>query len=276
MKLSSSALLLSLLVITSSIAAGPAEDREAFRQYYQQRFSALSLEDFANGAYALDEQAFEHWQEIEEFPPYEFMLDEGKELFEEPFANGKSYADCFENGGLGISQNYPYFDTEAGEVVTLELMINRCRESNGEEPLPWLEGDLASISAYMAFTSRGKPIDVSIPDEPAAMAAYEAGKAYYYSRRGQLNFACSSCHVQNAGMMIRADLLSPTLGQTTHWPVHRGAWDSLGTLHKRFRECNVQVRQAPLPAQSLSYRNLEYFLRVMDSGLPVNGPAYRK
>lgn len=268
--------LICLLALSGLVSAGPAEDRENFRKYYQQRFSGLALEDFGNGAYALDEEAFEHWQEIEEFPPYEFVLDEGKALFEEPFANGKSYADCFENGGIGVSQNFPYFDSEAGEVITLELMINRCREANGEEPLPWLEGDLASISAYMALTSRGKPINVQVPDEPAALAAYEAGKAYYYSRRGQLNFACSSCHIQNAGMMIRADRLSTTLGQTTHWPVHRGAWDALGTLHKRFRECNLQVRQAPLPAQSLTYRNLEYFLRVIDSGLPVNGPAYRK
>lgn len=268
--------LASILLLSNLALAGPAEDRAAFREYYQQRFSSLELTDFADGAYALDPDAREHWQEIEEFPPYEFALDEGRELFETAFANGNGYEDCFDNGGIGISQNFPYFDSDEGEVVTLELAINRCREANGEAPLPWLEGELASISAYMAFTSRGKTINVTVPDDPGATAAYDAGKAYYYSRRGQLNFACSSCHVQNAGMMIRADKLSPTLGQTTHWPTHRGAWGALGTLHKRFQECNVQVRQAPLPAQSLAYRNLEYFLRVLDSGLPANGPAYRK
>ena len=47
---------------------------------------------------------------MEDFPPYEFAVDEGEALFATPFANGKSYADCFANGGDGIRQNYPYFD----------------------------------------------------------------------------------------------------------------------------------------------------------------------
>lgn len=265
-----------LLLVTGLAQAGPEEDRSAIVKYFEQRFPTLEPADFANGAYSLDDDAREQWQEIEEFPPYEFALDRGRALFETPFANGKSYADCFASGGLGISQNYPLFNTETGQVVTMELAINQCREANGEAPLPWLEGPLAEISAYMAYTSRGKPVSISIPGDPRALAAYEDGKRYYYSRRGQLNFSCKGCHVQNAGMMIRADRLSPALGQTTHWPVHRGAWDDMGTLHRRYQECNRQVREMPLAAQSETYRNLEFFMRYMDSGLPSNGPSYRK
>jgi len=265
------------LVIMSGIAlAGPEEDREAFVSYFEKRFPNTDLTEFANGAYALDEDARQQWQEIEEFAPYEFALDEGRELFEIPFGNGKRYADCFANGGIGISQDYPVFDTNSGEVVTLELAINRCRTANGEDPLPWMEGPIAAISGYMASTSRGKALNIKIPDDPRALAAYEDGKRYYYSRRGQLNFSCSGCHVQNAGMVIRADRLSPALGQTTHWPAHRGAWEGLGTLHRRYQECNKQVREIPLAAQSQTYRNLEYFMRFMDNGFPANGPAYRK
>lgn len=269
-------LLLVTALATGSAAAGPQEDQKAFRDFYQQRFPDLSLADFANGAYAIDKDAYDQWQDIEEFAPYEFALDDGKALFETPFKNGKGYASCFEKGGIGISQNFPYFDTEAGKVVTLELAINNCREKNGEAALAWLEGPIASISAYMVSTSRGNPVNTVVPDDANALAAYESGKQYYYSRRGQLNFSCQGCHVQNAGMMIRADRLGPTLGQTTHWPAHRGAWEALGTLHRRFQECNKQVRAVPLEGQSEEYRNLEYFLSYMDSGLPVNGPAYRK
>lgn len=265
-----------LALIAGPALAGPDEDKDAFVTYFQNRFPSLELKDFADGAYALDQDAREQWQEIEEFAPYEFAIDAGRELFETPFANGKTYGDCFDNRGLGISQNYPVFDIESGQVVTLELAINRCREANGEAPLPWLEGPIAEISGYMAFTSRGLPLNIEIPDDPRAIAAYENGKQYFYTRRGQLNFSCKNCHVQNAGLMIRADRLSPALGQTTHWPVHRGAWEGLGTLHRRYQECNKQVRAVPLPAQSETYRNLEYFKRFMDSGLPANGPAYRK
>ena len=66
--------------------------------------------------------------------PFELNLGKGEALFNKPFANGKTYASCFENGAIGIRQNYPYFDTVSGKVKTLELEINECRKANGEKP----------------------------------------------------------------------------------------------------------------------------------------------
>jgi len=258
-------------------AASPEEDRLAMRHYYENRFPDIPVQEFANGLYAFDEAAREQWLEMEDFPPYEIAIEEGEGYFNTSFANGKGYADCFDNGGIGIKQNFPYFDNAIDEVVTLELAINNCREANGEAPLPYTKGELAAVSAYMAYTSRGNKIDVQIPeDSPSAVAAYEAGKEFYYSRRGQLNFACASCHLQSAGLSLRADRLSMTLGQTTHWPVYRSAWGEIGTLHKRFAECNIQVRARPFEAQSIELRNLEYFLSYMSNGLELNGPASRR
>jgi sulfur-oxidizing protein SoxA len=176
---------------------------------------------------------------------------------------------------MGIRQNYPYFDIETGQVKTLEQEINECRVKNGEDPLPYKKGKIASISAYMAYTSRGNKFDVQIPNDKA-LAAYENGKEFYYSKRGQLNFSCADCHVGNSGMMIRADKLSPALGHPTHFPVYRSKWNDMGTLHRRFDGCNKQVRAAPLPAQGEEYRNLEYFLTYMSNGMEVNGPGARK
>jgi sulfur-oxidizing protein SoxA len=263
-------------VVAGAAIAGPAEDRAAFQKYFEQRFPSVEADAYVNGVYALDEASYQQWLQIEEFAPYELAVEEGKTLFETPFANGKTYADCFPNGGIGVRQNYPYFDTERGEVVTLELAINECRVKNGEEPLSYKKGAIASISAYMAYTSRGAKIDVKIPDDPRAMAAYESGKEFYYSKRGQLNFSCADCHVTNAGMMIRADKLSPALGHPSHFPVYRSKWGEMGTLHRRFDGCNKQVRAAPLPAQGEEYRNLEYFMTYMSNGLEFNGPGARK
>lgn len=269
--------LLVALTAGSAAIAGPEEDRLAMVKYYTGRFPDVPLQEFANGLYAFDMDAREQWLEMEDFPPYEIAIEDGKELFETPFADGQSYADCFANGGIGVRQNYPYFDTESGEVMTLELAINNCREAHGEEPLPYLTGDLAAISAYMSYTSRGKTINVEIPaDNPAALAAYEAGKQYYYTRRGQLNFACASCHIESAGLSLRADRLSTTLGQATHWPVYRAKWGEIGTLQNRIAECNSQVSAKPLEGQSIEYRNLEYFLTYMSNGLKLNGPASRR
>lgn len=273
---------ISFVIIVSLLAgqfavAGPEEDRQAMVDYYTTRFPNVPMQEFANGLYAFDEVAREQWLEMEEFPPYEIALEDGEEFFNTPFANGKSYADCFENGGIGIRQNYPHFDPESGEVITLELAINQCREANGEEKLPYLVGELAAISAYMSYTSRGNTIAVEIPeDSPAALAAYESGKQFYYTRRGQLNFACASCHLQSAGLSLRADRLSTTLGQVTHWPVYRAKWGEIGTLHNRFAECNEQVGARAFEPQSIEFRNLEYFLSYMSNGLQLNGPASRR
>jgi len=257
--------------------AGPEEDRMAMVNYYTQRFPAVPMQEFANGLYAFNEDAREQWLEMEEFPLYEIAVEDGQAHFETSFANGKPYEDCFENGGIGIRQNYPYFDSKVGGVVTLELAINQCRAANEEEPLPYGTGALAEISAYMSFTSRGNVVAVKVPeDDPAALAAFEAGKQFYYTRRGQLNFSCSSCHIQSAGLKLRADQLSTTLGHTTHWPVHRAKWAELGTLHYRFAECNSQVWAKPLELQSVEYRNLEYFLSYISNGLELNGPASRR
>lgn len=265
------------ILFAGFVHADPETDRQLLVKYYQKRFPNVEMQEFANGLYSFDEAAREQWIEMEDFPPYEIAIEEGEEFFNTPFANGKGYSECFENGGIGVRQNFPRFDTDAGEVVTLELAINQCREANGEAPLPYLEGELAAISAYMSYTSRGNVINVQIPEaDPRALAAHEAGKQFYYSRRGQLNFSCSSCHAQSAGSSLRADRLSTALGQATHWPVYRSSWGDIGTLHKRFRECNTQVRARPLEAQSEEFRNLEYFLTYMSNTLELNGPASRR
>ena len=265
-----------LLLGAHGALATPEQDRESFVGYYQDRFPGVDKDEFVNGAYALDEDAYEQWQMIEDFPPYELAIEEGEQLFNTLFANGKGYADCFENGGIGIRQNYPYFDTETGKVKTLEQEINECREANGEKPYRYKKGKLAAISAYMAYTSRGNKLDIKIPDDPRAVEAYEDGKRFFYSKRGQLNFSCANCHVGGAGMRVRNELLSPALGNVTHFPVYRSKWGELGTLHRRFGGCNEQVRAKAFPAQSDEYRNLEYFLTYMSNGMEVNGPGARK
>lgn len=256
--------------------ATPEQDRQAFVEYFQKRFPDTPLDDFPNGVYAIDAQSRSQWEAIEEFPPYEPDIDAGKALWETPFKNGKTYASCFRNGGIGIAQDYPYFDTKTGQVKTLALEINECREKNGEDPLPYAKGKIAQILAYLAYTSRGNKINVVIPDDPRALEAYEKGKHFYYAKRGQLNFSCSDCHVINSGRHIRADLLSPALGHTTHWPVYRSKWGNLGTLHRRYSGCNKQVRAKPFKPQSEEYRDLEYFMSYMSNGLPSNGPGARK
>ena len=254
----------------------PAADAKAFRDYFVRKFPQVKLEDFANGPYSMNADMRRQWEEKEQFPPYEFALESGKEMFATPFRNGKTYADCFPNGGIGIRQNYPYFDEKEGKVVTLELALNRCRETNGEAPYSYVKDEMASLTAYMAFTSRGKPMDIKVPpNDPRALAAYEDGKRYFYTRRGQLNFSCASCHVQSPGERIRAEILAPALGIMNALPIYRSEWSGMGTTSRRLLTCNSQTRAVPLDPQSDEYRDLEYFLSYMSNGLPISGPGAR-
>ena len=276
-------LLISVLLVSAALASptraaeapvDPEADRQALRDYYSQRFPDVPLEEHINGVYALDQGARDQWLEMEDFPPYEIAVDEGTELFEAPFADGQGYSDCFGDGA--VKGRYPYYDDGRSEVVTLEMAINECRAEHGEPPLEYDGAEITRLTAYMAYASRGQIIDVALPESDGALAAYEAGRRFYSTRRGQLNFACSSCHVQLAGNRLRAERLSASLGQVTHWPVYRFKWQDVGSLHLRFNECNSQVGAEPFPPQSDAYRNLEYFLSYMSNGLELNGPASRK
>jgi sulfur-oxidizing protein SoxA len=263
----------------SAIAApdkpDPAADARAFQNFFARKFPTVKHEDFVNGPYSMNEDLHRQWEEKEQFPPYEFALEAGKEMFATPFKNGKTYADCFPNKGIGIRQNYPSFDEKEGKVITLELALNRCREANGEAPYSYVKDEMAALTAYMAFTSRGNKMDIKIPNDPRALEAYENGKRYFYTRRGQLNFSCATCHVQSPGERIRAEILAPALGIMNAMPIYRSEWSSMGTTSRRFMTCNSQTRAVPLEPQSDEYRDVEYFLSYVANGLPISGPGAR-
>ena len=262
--------------VALGVQAAPEDDREAFVKAYKWKFPDLPREEYVNGAYAIDKVGRENWEAIEEFPPYEPFIDAGREMWETPFANGKTYKDCFPDGPV-IAHKYPHWDKEQGLVMTLPLAINQCREANGEKPLKYKRGPITEILSYIAFESRGQVTNVEVPeDDPRALAAFEAGKKFYFTRRGQLNFSCASCHLQNPGMQVRTEILSPSVGHTTHWPVYRSKWGTVGTLHRRFSGCNENIRAKALEAQGEQYRNLEYFLTYLSNGLELNGPGARK
>lgn len=264
------------LLATPLFASSPEEDRAVWQAYFEQRFPQVPKQDFGNGVYSIDPVGRENWEAIEEFPPYEVAIENGEELWNMPFANGKAYADCFPDGP-GIKAKYPHWDKASGMVITLPLALNNCREANGEKPLKYKKGPIAELLSYIAFASRGQVTNVRIPgDDPRALEAYEKGKQFYFARRGQLNFACSSCHVGSSGSTLRTEILSPGLGHTTHFPVYRSKWGEMGTLHRRYAGCNRQVRAKPFAPQSEEYRNLEYFMTYMNNGIELNGPGARK
>jgi sulfur-oxidizing protein SoxA len=270
-------LVLAFLFLNQGALAGPEEDRVAFVAFFQSRFPDIPFAEYANGIYAIDNDAREQWLAIEEFPPYEFAVENGQALWQEIFPNGKTLADCFALPPGEIRPSYPRFNQQLGEIETLEMAINQCRVSYDQPALPYGEKEIVDLTAFLAFEARGKGLDIRVPeDDPRAFDAYESGKRFYYTKRGQLNFSCSDCHVTSAGQYVRADRLSASLGHPTHFPVYRSKLGGMISLHKRFAGCIRDVRAKPFELQSSQYRNLEYFLSYMSNGLELNGPGARK
>jgi sulfur-oxidizing protein SoxA len=247
------------------------KDLNLIQGYFKKRFPEVPFEDFANGVYALDSIARENWEALEEFPPYEVHIDTGEEYWQ---AHSSTYRKCFPNGPA-IKHQYPTWNDQLNTVVTVPYAINLCRQSHALAKLDYMGMEMNSLVAYIAYQSRGEIIDITVPNEKA-LDAYQQGKKFYFTRRGQLNFACFHCHFDNAGKKLRTESLGPALGQTTGWPTYRNKWGALGPLHRRYIGCNKQVRAAPFEAQSETYRNLEYFHTHMNNGLPINGPAVRR
>ena len=264
-----------LLFGTLGANASPEQDRKQLLEYYKNKFPNIKFNDYVHGALNFNPDALSQYYSIMEFPPYDSQLDNGKKMWETPFKNGKKYADCFPSGGKNMAGNYPYFDESLGKVVTYEMAINSCRKANGEDELAYDDmKTMGLLTAYSRSLSDGMKMNVRV-EGAKANKAYEDGKAFFYQRRGQLNFACGTCHVQQVGNVLRTEYLSPAVGHTAHWPEFR-AGEDVTTLQTRYSQCIKNVRAQPFKQGSAEYNNLEYFHSYISNGLPMQTPVFRK
>jgi len=238
--------------------------------------------EFSKGGYAFSKNGRLSYDEIKEFPPTEEFVEKGEELFNKPFANGKSFKDCFSK--TDIVGDFPYYDEKRAQVVSLTQTVNECLTSNGEKKWNESKGKMAHLQAYLAQETQDaeRRVDIRI-ESKAAAEAYERGKEYYFSQRGYLNLSCATCHIQGAGQRVRNESLSQGLGQTTHFPVYRLKWaagkadnDGLGTLERRMSGCIKDQGQVPPKNTSDTMKELLYFMAYISNGLPVDGPDIRK
>jgi sulfur-oxidizing protein SoxA len=253
----------------------PEQDRQRFIESFAQRFPGVPLEDYVYGAMLANPDAKKQYEQIMEFPPFLGDIEEGRRIWETPFRNGRSFADCFPNGGRNVAGSYPRFDSARGKVITFEMALNDCRRANGEEEFAYGERrPMGVLTAYARTLSDGMRMDIRV-DSPAALEKYEAGKALFFRRIGQLNAACAGCHLLNAGNIMRMEILSPALGHATHWPIFRGG-EELMTFQGRFKRCMEQMRAVPYGYASEEWNNLEYFLSYMSNGIPLKSSVFRK
>ena len=190
-------------------------------------------------------------------------------------AEGKSCADChgaMEDSMEMVRATYPKWNEEAGEVRNIQMQVDDCRVNQmGAEPYGLDSRPMLAMEAAISSVGRGQVVDVAI-DGPAA-ETWEMGKELYYTRFGQLDLSCASCHELNYDNYIRADHLSQ--GHTNGFPVYRLKQANLITQHNRFRGCIRDTRAHTYKEGSPEFVALELYVASRGNGLTVEAPSVR-
>ena len=235
-------------------SALPPDQIQSGYAFLQPETQALQDDDFAN--------------------PGLLWVERGSALFHE--TDETACASCHGNDSAdlsGVATHYPAQDKTSGALINLEQRINLCRvRHQNREPLAYESDDLLALTAYVASLSSGQPVAVSLT--PETLGAYNAGETYFFTRRGQFNISCSGCHNQNWSKQLRGDTISQ--GHANGFPAYRLEWQGLGSLHRRFQDCDAGVRAEPLPLGDPTYVGLELYLAVRGQGLNVEAPAVRR
>ncbi|CUH66434.1 Cytochrome c [Thalassovita gelatinovora] len=217
---------------------------------------AMEMDDFDNPGMLGVEAAMDVWETVD-----------GSE--------GKSCASCHgdvQESMKGVKAVYPKWNEAAGEVRNLQMQFNDCRTNRmGAEAWKYDAGDAKNMEALVTSVSRGMPVNVAI-DGPA-QAMWEQGKELYYTRTGQLDLSCASCHEENYGNMIRADHLSQ--GHINGFPVYRLKDTKLTTPQGRFKGCVRDTRAETYSPGSNEFLALELYVASRGNGLSVEGPSVR-
>ena len=214
---------------------------------------ALETDDFDNPAMVFVDQALDLWETADG-------------------TAGKSCSSCHENveDFAGLRAKMPR--VENGELVAMEDLVNECRtERMGAEAWKWSGGQMTAMTSLIGLQSRGMPVDVEIDGDAAAF--WEQGKELYYTKVGQLQMACSNCHEDNYGVMIRADHLSQ--GQINGFPTYRLKNTKMNSSHGRFKGCMKNIRATPYKEGGPEFKALELYLASRGQGLSVETPSVR-
>jgi sulfur-oxidizing protein SoxA len=209
--------------------------------------------------------------------PGMLWVQEGETLWRKAAGTaGRSCASCHQDAAgsmKGVAARYPAFDSRVGRVINLEQRINQCRVDRQQAPPFASESEeLLALTAYVAHQSRGMPIRVAI-DGPAR-PFFEAGRVLFVTRQGQFNLSCQACHEDHWDQELRGLPISQGYGNA--YPAYRLEWQTIGSLQRRLRNCNIAVRAEPYPYGAQEYVNLELYLAWRARGLPIETPGVRR
>jgi L-cysteine S-thiosulfotransferase len=208
--------------------------------------------------------------------PASIWLDQGEGMWSQKEGDaGKACSSCHSDAAKtmkGVGTVYPKYDFKTKKMMGLEQRINRCRTDNMKAKA-WKYDSSQMLSTMIYVRNQSKDMAMNVAVDGHAAPFFEKGKAFFNQRRGQLDMSCKNCHEDNAGNLARANVLSE--GQSNGFPTYRLKWQKPGSIHRRFRGCNKNVRATPYKTGADDYNNLELYVAWRGRGLPVETPSVR-
>jgi len=236
---------------------------------------------FANSAPPVQQSSYElmsaenkAMQDDVSLNPAMFWVGDGELLWQQQMGpQNKSCRTCHgdaKKSMRGVATQFP--KVIKGKLQTLEGQINQCRVGTQSAPaLAYESKDLLSLTAFIAFQSKGMPIAVS---ENSGNTSYmKKGRKIFNERMGQLNLSCAQCHEDRAGLKLGGSLIPQ--GHPNAYPIYRLEWQTLGSLQRRLRNCMSGVRAQQFEYGSSEMAQLELFLMSRAKGLPLESPGVR-
>ncbi|MCW8931103.1 MAG: sulfur oxidation c-type cytochrome SoxA [Gammaproteobacteria bacterium] len=226
---------------------------------------------------------------------YEFISEQAKEIQNDDFQNpgfsviengldiynevGENEVQCSNCHGLNGNKfipksiaQFPKFHEILDKPVTLRDQIQYCWVERLENfPLLYDDIQLLALETMIRNKAFGEKVNVDINEKMKPY--YEAGKAFYFTRFGQMDMNCSQCHDIYTGQMLRGQKLSQ--GHTNGFPLFRLESQKMVNLPQRLRECFRSLRAETFEQNSDEFRNLEIYLNARGNGLKIETPAVR-
>ena len=261
------AIWVALSFLTSATFAQPDEpdisrDLKSGYHYSRPDTQAIQDDDFSNPGLIYVARGEQLWRRVE-----------GKKQ--------KSCASCHGNAAssmTSVGSTYPKIDVKKNQLINLSQRIQICRSEHMDAPMyipPEHEReneDLLSLEVFIMAQSDGIPLSVSVTG--AALPFFKLGRTLYHQRIGQSDLACSQCHDQRVGLLLRAERISQ--GHVNGFPAYILRWDRMASVHRRFQFCNEQARAQPLPLNHPDYNALQLYVAWRGQGLPIEIPSVRR
>lgn len=209
--------------------------------------------------------------------PITLWLDKGRDLWRDT-EQGPSCQSCHGDASSlrKAAPTFPRLDASGQSLINLEDQIVACRARGGRANAKVEDDDVLALSALLHDTAKGEVFDLHAPENQASawQARLARGAQLFSTRMGRINLACVHCHEQNVGRQMRADVVSPA--NPTGFPIYRMSWQRLGSIERRLRACFSGVQAVLPPPGDPDLRDLELYLKVRASGMPLDGPSIRR